>query len=54
MDTISENNVAYDTLYVEDIPHVLLVEQDNSGAEIMEILKNSKLKIDRLDPNTVP
>jgi len=54
VDTISENNVAYGYSYVEDIPHVLLVEQDNSGAEIMEILKNSKLKIDRLDPNTVP
>ncbi|HPT75902.1 MAG: VWA domain-containing protein [Epulopiscium sp.] len=54
VDTLLQNNVAYAYTYVEDIPHILLIEQENSGAEIKEILKNSELVIDVVNPFTIP
>jgi len=54
IDTIAENNSAFGYTYIEDIPHVLLVEKNNSGAEIREILKNSLIEVKSIEPHNVP
>ncbi len=53
-DTLSQNNVGYAYTHVEDIPHVLVIEEENSGEEIVNILQNSKLHIRRISPRSVP
>ncbi|NLK97160.1 MAG: VWA domain-containing protein [Epulopiscium sp.] len=54
IDSIRENNVAYGYTYVEDIPHILLIEKNNSGEEIEKLLEGTKVEINTIEPHIAP
>ncbi|NLM13756.1 MAG: VWA domain-containing protein [Epulopiscium sp.] len=53
-DGIRENNTVYGYTYVEDIPHLLLIEQNNSGEEIEKLLEGTKVEIHTIEPHIAP
>lgn len=53
-DTFKQNNIAYNGTYVNDVAQILILDNDNSGAEIEKILLNSNINVKRQQANTAP
>lgn len=54
-DTMTENNKAFAYTYVEDVPSVLIIEnQEESGREIGKILEKSSVAVKRISVGEVP
>lgn len=53
-DTMYQNNKAYGYAYVEDIPKVLVIEQNNSGEEMVKILSAANVTVSKAEAVNVP
>lgn len=53
-DTFKQNNVAYAGTYINDAPQILVLDNDDSGIEIENILKNSNIDVIRQNVMTAP
>ena len=54
IDTYSENNQIYESCYIEDVPSVLVIDENDSGREIKKILEASKLNVVSSDGKSAP
>ncbi len=52
-DTVSENNRTYAYTYIKDIPHILIVEQNDSGRE-WESMLASQVETKRVEAHNAP
>lgn len=53
-DNLKENNAAYAYSYVDDIPSVLLVQENESGRELKKILEQSQVAVTETQAASVP
>lgn len=53
-DTLPQNNKAYGYCYITDIPKILLIEQNASGAVWADFLKNSQVDVTRVSSESAP
>ncbi len=53
-DTISENNQAYAYTYITDVPHILILERNNSGENWASILSSAQVAVERKEAGSAP
>lgn len=54
IDTLTENNKSYAYCYVEDVPSILILQQNGSGEEIKKILDNSNVSVTLMESISAP
>ena len=54
IDTYVENNQIYESCYIEDIPSILILQENDSARELEKILKASKLNVVTMDSKSAP
>ncbi len=53
-DTIQKNNKAYAYTYIADVPKILLVEKNGSGAQWSTLLEDAQVNVTTISPESMP
>ena len=53
-DTYTENNQIYESCYIDDVPYVMVIENNDSGREMKKLLEASKVNVVGVDANSSP
>lgn len=53
-DTLTQNNRVYAYTYIEDVPRILIIEQENSGRQWAALLSGSQVAVEQIDAPSAP